>query len=163
MDDLEQAHLQFDGHPDAWKYDPGYPPTRAYRERWLRFRIQEQQMYGFGCFAVELRGTSELIGACGLEFHLLRESRHNIPDIELYYRLGRAYWGLGYATEAAQRVVQFGFEDLRLCRIVAHAARENRPSIAVLMRLGFQIEPDPTDPDDLLGFLRSPLADSQSG
>lgn len=156
MDDLDRAHEQFDIHPDTWKYDPGYPPGREHRRRWLQFRVQEIQMYGFGCLAIELKTSGKLIGACGLEFHLWKRDRFNSPEVELYYRLGHDYWGHGYATEAAQRIIQFAFEELRLCRLFAHASRENEPSIAVLRRLGFDVFSDPVNPDDMIGVLAAP-------
>jgi RimJ/RimL family protein N-acetyltransferase len=155
MDDLDRAHEQFDIHPDAWRYDPGYPPSLEHRRRWLLFRIQELQVHGFGCLAVQLKSSGELIGACGLEFYLRKGCRHSSPEIELYYRLGRDYWGNGYATEAAREIIRYAFDELRLRRVLAHASIENNGSIALLQRLGFDLTPDPTDPGEMAGVLES--------
>ena len=50
------------------------------------------------------------------------------------------YWGRGYATEAAKRVIRFGFEMLNLHRIEAGVATENKRSIKVLEKAGMSIE-----------------------
>jgi RimJ/RimL family protein N-acetyltransferase len=156
MDDLDRAHEQFDLHPDVWRYDPGYPPSRDHRRRWLLFRMQEMQLHGFGCLGIELKSSGELIGACGLEFSLRHGNPYRTPQIELYYRLGREYWGHGYATEAVREIIRHAFSDLKLERILAHAARGNVASIALLERVGFRVEDDPYNHDEVLGVLESP-------
>lgn len=156
MTDLERAHEQFDVHPDVWRYDPGFPPSREHRRRWLEYRIQELQVHGFGCLAIELKSTDELIGLCGLEFFLFRGQPYSSPEVEIYYRLGRDYWSSGYATEAAAEVLRHAFEDLRLPRVFANAAAANTASIAVLERLGFQIGPDPVRSGEILAVLEAP-------
>lgn len=153
MDDLGRIHQQFDGHPDVWKFDPGYPPTREQRQRWLRFRIQELQVFSVGCLALELKSSGELIGCCGLEFCLFDDGTHHRPEIEIYYRLGRDYWGCGYATEAARELLRYGFEDLRLERIIAQASAENAASLAVMRRLGMTIEPHPSKGGEVFGVV----------
>ena len=153
MDDLDRAHEQFDVHPDVWRFDPGYPPTREQRKRWLQFRIQELHLYGFGCLAIELRATAELIGCCGLEFCLRSNGTYKTPEIELYYRLGRDYWGHGYATEAAREVVRHAFEDLQLEQVIANASSENAASLAVMRGLGMIIKPNPSKPGEVVGVV----------
>ncbi|TMA95339.1 MAG: GNAT family N-acetyltransferase [Deltaproteobacteria bacterium] len=59
---------------------------------------------------------------------------------ELGYGLARAYWGCGYATEAAGLLVRFGFERLGLMRIQAACAVENERSMRTLERLGMRRE-----------------------
>ncbi len=156
MSDLDRVHEQFDGHPDVWRYDPGYPPSRAQRQSWLLYRIQELRVQGIGCFALELKASQELIGCCGLEFVLHRDERGNTPEVEIYYRLGRDYWGHGYATEAAQEVLRHAFEDLGLQRVIAHAASANTASLAVMRRLGMTVQPHPSSPNEVIGVVEAP-------
>ncbi|MBB3112768.1 RimJ/RimL family protein N-acetyltransferase [Paenibacillus phyllosphaerae] len=59
---------------------------------------------------------------------------------ELAYWVGRPYWGQGYATEAAKRVVAFGFEELALNRIFAAAMSKNPGSYTVMIKLGMKKE-----------------------
>ncbi|MCA9964945.1 MAG: GNAT family N-acetyltransferase [Anaerolineales bacterium] len=65
------------------------------------------------------------------------------PLVELYYKLGRAYWGQGYAFEAAVALRYFAFEDMRLHRIVTIADAANGRSLALMRRLGMTLEPAP--------------------
>jgi len=56
--------------------------------------------------------------------------------VEVAWRLTRAAWGHGYASEAARRVLQFAFEKLPLQAIDSFTAKSNVRSIAVMQRLG---------------------------
>lgn len=59
---------------------------------------------------------------------------------DLGYWLGRAWWGQGYATEAASRLIQFGFEELRLNRIYANHNGGNFASGRVMQKIGMKYE-----------------------
>lgn len=59
---------------------------------------------------------------------------------ELGYWIGLPFWGQGYATEAAARIVSFGFEDLGLNRISAAAMTKNQASVQVMKKLGMTYE-----------------------
>lgn len=59
---------------------------------------------------------------------------------ELAYWVGKEYWGNGYATEAAKKVVRYGFEDLNLNRIWAKAMSKNPASIKVMKNIGMRKE-----------------------
>ena len=58
------------------------------------------------------------------------------PEIEIGWRLIRAAWGLGYATEAARPLVEHGFETVGLERIIAWIHPANRASLRVAEKLG---------------------------
>lgn len=62
----------------------------------------------------------------------------NGPEFELGYRLGRAFWGLGYATEAARLAAGHAFGTVGLERLVAVTYPENGPSRRVLAKVGFR-------------------------
>lgn len=59
---------------------------------------------------------------------------------DLGYVLNAEYWGQGIATEATQRLLTFGFDDLGLHRIFATCHPENIGSARVLEKAGFQLE-----------------------
>ncbi len=59
------------------------------------------------------------------------------PQVEVGYRLRPAQWGHGYATEAARRLVEHGFEQLALGTIAAIVNVENAASNRVIQKLGF--------------------------
>ena len=92
--------------------------------------VMSQERHGFSLWPVELRATGEVIGLSGLQ-HLAGG-----PEIEVGYRFLREHWGKGYATEAAQAVLGFAFEELGLDRVVAVTLPTNRRSRRVLERCG---------------------------
>jgi [ribosomal protein S5]-alanine N-acetyltransferase len=59
---------------------------------------------------------------------------------EIGYWFGKPYWGQGYATEAAARVLQAGFEDLGLNRIQANCYPRNAASARVMQKIGMAYE-----------------------
>ena len=63
------------------------------------------------------------------------------PEIEIGWRLRPAFWGRGYATEAASAVLRHGFDHLRLEEIVAEIDAENTASISVAERIGMRRGP----------------------
>ena len=81
-----------------------------------------------------LRTDGRQIGGIGLTVDT--EHQH----AELGYWLGAAYWGKGYATEAAREMLRYGFEDLRLNRIYASHFKDNSASGRILVKLGMRYE-----------------------
>lgn len=59
---------------------------------------------------------------------------------ELGYLLGKRWWGLGIATEAARAVVEWGFREFSLHKVYARAHVDNRRSWRVMERLGMTRE-----------------------
>lgn len=86
-------------------------------------------------YAVTLRGDAALIGATGLS-HI--DSEH--LQAELGYWIGVPWWGHGYASEAASRMLGFGFESLGLNRIFAHHMLRNPASGRILRKIGLRPE-----------------------
>lgn len=117
----------------------------------LRTRAQSDELFerirgiiaqtGLGFFALADRTTDEAMGFCGLS----RTSRlePHLPDstIEIGWRLARRHWGQGYITEAAERLLEFGFEEQGLPQIVSFAVADNTRSIAVMQRIGMAAGP----------------------
>ncbi len=86
-------------------------------------------------FAVALPETGQLIGNCGV-----RKESPEACVADIGYKIDPAYWGYGYATEAATAVIAFGFSQLKLHRIWANAIAENSTSQRVLEKLGMKYE-----------------------
>ncbi len=59
---------------------------------------------------------------------------------EIVYRLRKKYWGNGYASEAAKKVIEFGFIHWGLHRIEAMCDARNAASIKVLEKIGMKKE-----------------------
>ncbi len=87
--------------------------------------------HGHGHYRVELK-DGIVIGTCGL----IR--RDYIGETDIGFAYLPAYWGRGYAYEAAVAVMEFGRTQLGLQRIVAVVSPHNTPSIRLLERLGLR-------------------------
>ncbi|KWU62653.1 MULTISPECIES: GNAT family N-acetyltransferase [Bacillus cereus group] len=98
----------------------------------FRKRNEEGSVFRWG---IEKKGTDQLIGTCG--FHLI--NKHH-KRAEIGYELDDTYWGQGYATEALQAMLAYGFETLHLIRIAAVVYIENEASRNLLKKAGFQEE-----------------------
>lgn len=81
------------------------------------------------------KDTNHLIGTIGLDSYIIKQRRADIG-----YEIHPDQWGKGYATEAALKVISYGFDVLNLMRIGAVVFPENSPSNKLLNRLGFQKE-----------------------
>jgi RimJ/RimL family protein N-acetyltransferase len=87
--------------------------------------------HGHGMYRVALRDTLQPIGACGLV------QRDPDPELDLGYAFLPAFWGQGYALEAARAVVEVARTDLGRRELFALVTPDNGRSIALLGRLGF--------------------------
>lgn len=93
---------------------------------------------GFGFWAVEAPGVASFIGMVGLG--IPSYTAPFTPCVEVGWRLARKHWGQGFATEAAQAALEFGFESLDLPEIVALTVPGNARSRAVMSKLGMARE-----------------------
>ncbi|MDU6728043.1 MAG: GNAT family N-acetyltransferase, partial [Bradyrhizobium sp.] len=100
----------------------------------IDFQIAHQAEHGFCFWVVESRATGAFLGATGL-FRVFFDAPFT-PAVEIGWRLARATWGQGIATEAARAALDFGFDKLNLDQIVAYAAPANAASQKVMRKLG---------------------------
>jgi RimJ/RimL family protein N-acetyltransferase len=89
---------------------------------------------GWGFWATELRDSGAFVGFVGL--HVPAFEAPFTPCVEIGWRLARASWGKGLATEAAEECLRFAFESLVLEEVVSFTVPANRRSRAVMERLG---------------------------
>ena len=108
---------------------PPWPYTLADAEAFLATERSESDA-SFLVFR-RTQGAPELIGSAGF-------GRRPNGEIELGYWIARAHWGLGYATEAAQAVVDIARDGLRLRRLSAGHFTDNPASGRVLQKIGFK-------------------------
>jgi RimJ/RimL family protein N-acetyltransferase len=104
--------------------------SRAEAENWTNLVSSRWEKEKFGFCAVIEKSSGKFIGWCGL--WRLTET----DEIEVGYALMKDFQGKGYASEAAEAVLFYGFEQLNLKEIVAVARPENRASWRVMERLG---------------------------
>ena len=142
-DDIDEAYAVLEGHPDVWEFDPGYQRTRDERAAIVRKYAATNEPDGCGTLAVVEKQRGAVIGYVGLQLYVLPREPLATPEVELYYKLGRDFWGQGYAVEACREMLRFAFEEMRLARIVTITDGKNLPSIRLLRRLGMRIEEAP--------------------
>lgn len=107
------------------------PYPIALARRWVVHRIEWWDLGRGVTFAVTLPDDPDmLLGTVSLRRYV-RDRR-----AELGYWLAYPAWGHGFATEAAQAAVDFGFRELGLARVYAQVLAGNRASLGVADKLG---------------------------
>jgi len=96
--------------------------------------------HGFGCWAVEVPKEIPFVGFVGLSVPSF--SAPFMPAVEVGWRLAKAWWGRGFATEAARAAITDGFERLGLEEVVSFTAPANVRSTRVMDRLGMTHHPE---------------------
>lgn len=129
-DDLAGHHAAVGSDP-AVTWD-GTAGSLEDSRRALDRHIQHWRQHGFGVWAVTEGPGGPLLGHAGLQ--LLEDS----DQVQVAYYLGRSAWGRGIATEVATAALRYGFEQLRLDRIVAVVRPTNTASQHVLAKLGLR-------------------------
>ena len=121
--------------PRVMEYFPGIM-SRAQSDAMAR-RIQAHFVqHGFGQWVLERREQPGLIGVLGLQW--VRFDAAFTPAVEIGWRLQQAHWRQGYALEAAEAVLAHAFQVLQLPEVLAFTVPANRPSQALMQRLGMQ-------------------------
>jgi RimJ/RimL family protein N-acetyltransferase len=123
----EPSWLQFIG-------DRGVRTLEDARTYILTGPVEMYTRLGFGLYMVELKEGGIPIGICGLV------KRDFLDDVDVGFAFLPAYWGQGYAYEAASAVIAYGAEVLNLKCIVAITALDNHRSARLLEKLGLRFE-----------------------
>ena len=120
--------------PEVMRYLGGKTFNRMEAWRHMAFLIGHWHLLGYGHWAVEEKSSGELIGRVGFL------NPADWPGFEIGWTLARKFWGKGYATEAAQRALGFGFRELDKPHIISLIHPDNAGSIRVAERLGEKLE-----------------------
>ena len=83
-----------------------------------------------------------------LEHVAIRPRSPKQEDREITYFLKTSTWGKGYATEIAKRLVELGFDDLKLSEVFATIDDENLNSIKVIEKSGMSFSRHEFDEDE---------------
>ena len=103
-------------------------------QRWIEKRMEWAAKGRSRPFSMLLGTDGTLVGQAGLVID------HENEKAGLYYWLGVAYWGRGYATEAVRELIRHAFEDLHLGRVYADHFARNPASGRVLEKVGMRCE-----------------------
>ncbi len=109
----------------------GEPPLNSLEDaRQAITNYPDFDSVGYGRWACVLKDTGAIIGFCGLKF--LPE----LDEVDVGFRFLPEYWGQGIATETCSACIAFGFDVLKLNRILGLVLAENEASIRVLEKCG---------------------------
>jgi RimJ/RimL family protein N-acetyltransferase len=134
--DLDHLHA-LDNDAAVMRYINGGAPTpRSVIERKIlpTFLRYDDRRPGFGFWAAVEKASGAWLG-----WFSFRPTPEDPTVAVLGYRLCRAAWGRGYATEGAWALIQRGFVEWGIARVVATTYEENRASRRVMEKLGMRL------------------------
>lgn len=114
----------------------GGPRNRPESDAQIESIEAEFRSRGFGRWAVHTRCDGRFVGMVGL--HVVGFDAPFTPAVEIAWRLAYRTWGHGYAAEAAEAAMAYGFGPCGLGRLVAVTPPENARSRRLMERLGMQ-------------------------
>lgn len=129
-----QAVLDFGSNEDVIKHtgDEAISSLSEAEDIINNIWLPEYDKYGYARMAVVHKKDKKVIGFAGLKY----EPEWKATDIG--YRFLPEYWGKGIATEACLPFIFYGFQVLKLPKIVGVAYTENPASCRVLEKLGLK-------------------------
>ena len=128
--------------PEVRKYFPDGTRTLAEtREELEWFMKGHPRRPELGLWATVERRTGAFLGRCGL----LPWSIDGAPEVELAFLISKSRWREGFATEAAQGIIQYARGRLGLSRLICLIMPGNVASAKVAIKVGMMFERDYTD------------------
>lgn len=88
-------------------------------------------------WAITMRGDDTPIGSIGFEKDAYRPG---IASRELGYSLSEDFWGQGIMTEAARKLLHYGFTEMKLDSVMIRTGEANERSRRVIAKCGFTYE-----------------------
>ena len=136
-DDVDNL-FDLNSDPEVMRYLTGGEPTprEEIQDRIIPFHQSVYDHFDrLGTWAAEAAATGEFLGW----FHLRPDSGTDATNVELGYRLRRAAWNRGYATEGSRALISLGFTDLGVERVFAHTMTVNTASRRVMEKCGLTL------------------------
>lgn len=163
MEDLPDVHRLFDVELSADDLRTDKMKTMKERAEWLQWTVlnysQLAKLYQppYGDRAIIFKHTGQLVGSCGYVPYLNAFEQlpnfsyyngsgklgRNSAEVGLFYAISPSHQRRGYASEAAQALVDYAFQELHLKHIVATTDHDNMGSIGVMRKLGMKVEKNP--------------------
>ncbi|MDM7831632.1 GNAT family N-acetyltransferase [Cellulomonas edaphi] len=142
--------IELDSDPEVMRYLSGgeATPPEVVRDLVLPSLLAAYERWGgsFGLFAAYETATGTFVG-----WFCLRPERDGpLDEVELGYRLRRAAWGSGYATEVASALLEKAFDELDVRVVWGATMALNRGSQRVMEKVGMTVTEELPTPDDML-------------
>ncbi|BAY17009.1 GCN5-related N-acetyltransferase [Nostoc sp. HK-01] len=129
------AYADMCAHPEVMRYiGAGQPLSREESWRNMAMIVGHWQLRGYGLWAVEESQTGEMIGRIGFW------QPEGWPGFEIGWSLRWAYWGRGFATEAATVAINYAFTQLQRSHIISLIHPQNTASVRVAQKLGEKLQ-----------------------
>lgn len=136
IEDLDELFVLY-RDPEIRRYFPEGVLTREETREELEWHMNGHPKHPeLGLWATVHKENGKFIGRCGL----LPWEIDGRLEVEIAYLIDKAYWGKGLATEAAQGILQYGFERLKLSRLICLIDPENYASQNVAQKIGMTLE-----------------------
>ena len=129
--------VELDSDPDVmFRITGGRPTPREEIETEVlpAFLGYYERFAGYGFWAAIERTTGEFVGW----FHFRPNTGHPADEPELGYRLRRSAWGKGYATEGSRALIDVGFREHGVRRVVAETMLVHDASRRVMEKAGMR-------------------------
>ena len=135
LDDAQALHPVFTD-PEGTRFTLRIHTTITETKQWIEAVRAGYEKKGFGPLAVVQKSNGQVIGYCGCGLARLDGREEH----EIGYRITRACWGAGFATEAAKATIADAFRRWSLTRLVALIQPGNVASIRVAEKVGMQFQ-----------------------
>lgn len=152
-DDWHDLHDYF-SDPAATRYTFGRALSEGETWRALCSMIGHWELRRYGPYAIEEKASDRVIGICGFWFP------NDWPEPEIKWALAPAYWGKGYAKEAALAVQKAGREYMPDTPLISFIDSANQASIRLAQSLGARLEKETEFRGGTWHVYRHPQAES---
>ena len=130
--------VDLDSDPEVMRFLTGGTPTPReviQNDILPAFLRSYEHFPGFGVWAATEKASGEFLGWFGFQ----PKDAASPNDVALGYRLRRAVWGQGYATEGARALIRKGFTELGMQRVFATTYQDNLASRRVMEKAGLRL------------------------
>jgi RimJ/RimL family protein N-acetyltransferase len=128
--------------PAITQFIPDAPQSRAETLEELEWHMHGHPQHPeLGLWATIHKASGRFIGRCGL----LPWTIDGAQEVEVAYAIAREFWGMGLATEAAEAILQYGFQRLNFTRLICLIDAENIASQKVATKIGMAFEKESRD------------------
>lgn len=129
-----ESFFALNNDPDVMQYTGDVAFENVESAKQFLENYDHYKQYGFGRWAVILKTDSSFLGWCGLKY------TPSLNEYDIGFRFFKRYWNQGYATEAANKCIELGFEQYKMETIIGRVMEANMASIKVLKKIGLEYE-----------------------
>jgi [ribosomal protein S5]-alanine N-acetyltransferase len=131
----DASHLfELNNDPKVIRYTGDIPFETVKHAEDFILNYDQYEKYRMGRFSVLEKTENTFFGWCGLKYS------PKFDEVDLGFRFIRKHWNQGFASEASEASLKYGFQDLKLDKVVGRAMIENIASIKVLEKVGMKFK-----------------------